>query len=104
MKNGEKLFLIIFFIFLNLGAIFIISKFFNIGYGLLAGGIVCSYAAIDISQRRKQKKIKNREKKAVEEKRLKNQQERDLANKKREEAVKRQRRMTEHNAYRKGKR
>lgn len=101
MKNSEKLLLLIVFILLNLGAVFIISKFFNLAYGLTAGAIICSFAIIDVAKRRKAKKMEKEYNKVQQEKRKNNEEQRRIAEKKRKEGIKRQqRRMHEHNRYR----
>ena len=104
MKKSDKLILLLFFVLLNLGAAFIISRFFQLSWAVIAISMVVALAIIDLPGMIRNRKIKKAQRKASEEQckaheeRMKKKQEdRELADKKREEAVKRQRRLTERN-------
>lgn len=104
MKKSDKLILLLFFVLLNLGAAFIISRFFQLSWAVIAISMVVALAIIDLPGMIRNRKIKKAQRKASEEQRKahdermkKKQEDRELADKKREEAVKRQRRLTERN-------
>jgi ABC-type multidrug transport system fused ATPase/permease subunit len=104
MKKSDKLILLLFFVLLNLGAAFIISRFFQLSWAVIAVSMVVALAIIDLPGMIRNRKIKKAQRKASEEQRKaheermkKKQEDRELADKKREEAVKRQRRLTERN-------
>ena len=104
MKKSDKLILLLFFVLLNLGAAFIISRFFQLSWAVIAVSMVVALAIIDLPGMTRNRKIKKAQRKASEEQRKvhdermkKKQEDRELADKKREEAVKRQRRLTERN-------
>lgn len=104
MKKSDKLILLLFFVLLNLGAAFIISRFFQLSWAVIAVSMVVALAIIDLPAMIRNRKIKKAQRKASEEQRKahdermkKKQEDRELADKKREEAVKRQRRLTERN-------
>ena len=104
MKNSDKLILLLFFVLLNLGAAFIISRFFQLSWAVIAASMVVVLAIIDLPGMIRNRKIKKAQRKANEEARKvheekmqKNKEAKELAEKKREEAVKRQRRLTERN-------
>ena len=104
MKKSDKLILLLFFVLLNLGAAFIISRFFQLSWAVIAISMVVALAIIDLPGMIRDRKIKKAQRKASEEQRKahdermkKKQEDRELADKKREEAVKRQRRLTERN-------
>ena len=104
MKGPSKLLLLIFFLLLNVGAILVISRFFEVSWAVLAISMVVVLAVIDLPGMIRNRKIKKAQRKANEERVKKNKEERDLANKKREEAITRQRRMTERNMHNQGRR
>lgn len=97
MKKSDKLILILFFLLLNAGAILIISRFFEISWGILAATMVVVLAAIDLPKMLHNRKIKkaNESKKKAKSKQLK--EEKRIHEEKRQEAIKRQQRMTERN-------
>lgn len=104
MKKSDKLILLLFFVLLNLGAAFIISRFFQLSWAVIAVSMVVALAIIDLPGMIRNRKIKKAQRKASEEQRKahdermkKKQEDRELVDKKREEAVKRQRRLTERN-------
>ena len=104
MKNSDKLILLLFFVLLNLGAAFIISRFFQLSWAVIAVSMVVVLAIIDLPGMIRNRTIKKAQRKANEEARKvhqekmqKNKEAKELAEKKREEAVKRQRRLTERN-------
>lgn len=104
MKKSDKLILLLFFVLLNLGAAFIISRFFQLSWAVIAISMVVALAIIDLPGMIRNRKIKKAQRKASEEQRKahdermkKKQEDRELADKKREEAVKHQRRLTERN-------
>ena len=104
MKKSDKLILLLFFVLLNLGAAFIISRFFQLSWAVIAVSMVVALAIIDLPGMIRNRKIKKAQRKASEEQRKahdermkKKQEDRELADKKREEAVKHQRRLTERN-------
>ena len=106
MKNSDKILIALIFIALNLGALYLISTFFNVGYGILFTGFVALVASVDMGRRihnykilRQQRKIQ----KMNEDMRKKqNQNPRQIALQKKQEAVQRQNqrnRMREHYNY-----
>lgn len=97
MKKSDKLILLLFFVLLNLGAAFIISRFFQLSWAVIAVSMVVALAIIDLPGMIRNRKIKKAQRKANEERMKKKQEDRELADKKREEAIKRQRRLTERN-------
>lgn len=65
MKKSDKIFVAILFIVLNLGALYLISTFFNVGYGILFGVFVTFFAAIDFSKRMRNAKILRQQRKMM---------------------------------------
>ena len=51
MKNSDKILIALIFIALNLGALYLISTFFNVGYGILFTGFVALVASVDMGRR-----------------------------------------------------
>ncbi len=97
MKRPDKLFLIVIFALLNLGAAFVISRFFEVSWAVIAVCMVVVLAILDLPGMIRNRKIKKAERKEMEARKKRNQEERALHEQKRAEAVKRQRRMTERN-------
>lgn len=104
MKRPDKLLLILIFVLLNLGAAFVISRFFEVSWAVIAVCMVIVLAIIDLPGMIRNRKIKKAQRKEMEARKKKNQQERTLHEQKREEAVRRQRRMTERNMRNQGRR
>ena len=104
LKRPDKLFLLLIFVLLNLGAAFVISRFFEISWAVIAVCMVIVLAIIDLPGMIRNRKIKKAQRKEFEARKKKNQQERALHEQKREEAVRRQRRMTERNIRNQGRR
>lgn len=103
MKKSDKILVAILFLALNLGFLYFISTFFNVSYGVLTISFIGIVAAIDINKRIKNAKILKAERKKIEkEEQLKKEEQKkkiEIKNRKKEEAIKKQRRMTEHNRY-----
>jgi len=106
MKNSDKILIALIFIALNLGALYLISTYFNVGYGVLFTGFVVLVASVDMGRRIQNYKILKQQRKlqkANEEmKRKQNQNQRQIDALKKQEAVQRQNqrnRMREHYNY-----
>ena len=104
MKRPDKLLLIVIFTLLNLCAAFVIARFFQVSWAVIAACMVVVLAIIDLPGMIRNRKIKKAQRKELETRRKANQKERELHEQKREEAVKRQRRMTERNMRNQGRR
>ena len=102
MKRPDKLLLILIFVLLNLGAAFVISRFFEVSWAVIAVCMILVLAIIDLPGMIRNRKIKKAQRKEMEARRKANKKERELHEQKREEAVKRQRRMTERNMRNQG--
>lgn len=97
MKGPGKILLLLCFLGLNIGAIMVISRFFEVSWAVLAVSMVVVLGIIDLPGMIRNRKVKKAQRKAQEERTKKNQENKELVEKKREEAIKRQRRMTERN-------
>ena len=69
MKKSDKLILLLFFVLLNLGAAFIISRFFQLSWAVIAISMVVALAIIDLPGMIRNRKIKKAQRKASEEQR-----------------------------------
>ena len=106
MKKSEKLLALLLFLGLNLGALYLISTFFNVGYGILFTVFVVFFATIDLTKRIKNYKILKQQKKIIKEqdkirKQMKQEREQNQMQRKKD-AVQRQNqrnRMREHYNY-----
>ncbi len=105
MKNsggsGKWVILLVFLLF-NAGAIFVISRFFEISWAILAISMVFVLAIIDLPGMIRNRKIKKAQRKAEKERLEQNKKTRDTANQKAQQAKSRQRRMTERNIQNRG--
>ena len=103
MKQSDKIFLIIAFVFVNLVAVWFVSQMFSIAAAVLAGTLVVVFAGMDISVRMRNKKMEDSKtaqiRKEKEEKQCLREEDRIRTQQKKEEAVKKQR-MREHSSYR----
>ena len=106
MKNSDKILIALIFIALNLGALYLISTFFNVVYGILFTGFVVLVASVDMGRRIHNYKILRQQRKIQkmndDMRKKQNQNQRQIASQKKQEAVQRQNqrnRMREHYNY-----
>lgn len=106
VKNSDKIIIAILFLALNMGALYLISTFFNVGYGILFGVFVTFFAALDFSKRIRNAKILRKQRKIIkkqeEERQRLNKARQQEQNERKRNAVQRQNqrnRMREHYNY-----
>lgn len=104
MKKSDKIILFFLFLGINLVALYFISTFFNIGYGILTCLFIGVFASIDYAKRRQNVKILKAQRKQMElDKKQRNEQiqrQNVIKEEKKKQAIKKQQRLREHTAYR----
>lgn len=104
MKRSDKIILFLLFLGVNLIALYFISTFFNIGYGILTCLFTCVFASIDFVKRRQNVKILKAQREQIELEKKKREEEiqrqKIIKEEKKKKAIKKQQRLREHSAYR----